>query len=293
MAGVVVKLDANPLRSPIVGRQEDVIFCPCDFRCEFEELAFANNQKDTIKNDVTDFLFKKVTPLDTISLELIKNGVKVAEIADNTYGTFYNGFTNAPLYVGFQCDWTNVYSIFSGGKYKIRARISSLGQDTEEDSRTFFVQLYDSIEAHRTIKITTKQSGNFLNTLFDYSGLTQGGWNTSIRLRGVFEMQPEAEIDIYEDSSYRQIQNRDITNRKYTLRLFKLPETIIERISIQDMLANEIFITSYNLFSDRIYDNLPVAFDSFGEVAYDGLGFGNMELNFTDRQKNIIKHNFK
>ena len=107
MSGVVIKFDAAPIRPPLgVQPPADVIFCPCDFRCDFEEKVFADGDNDGIKNDFTDFLFKKITAGDTVLIELLKGDIIVSQINDDTYCAYYNGFDNQPLYGGCQADCT-------------------------------------------------------------------------------------------------------------------------------------------------------------------------------------------
>ena len=50
-------------------------------------------------------------PSDTVAIELWKNGEKIADLNDNTYGTFFNGFANGTaeqqLYVGFLLEFAS------------------------------------------------------------------------------------------------------------------------------------------------------------------------------------------
>lgn len=292
MSGVVIKLDTSPIRPIPPGETESLIFCPCDYRCTFEEKVFADDSGDGIKNDVTDFLFKKITAADTIKIELLKGGIIRAEITDNTYGQYYNGFTNYPLYVGWLADWTAIYNAFSGGRYQIKVTSTILGEENIFFSRYFRLNSYDDLTANGTVKIQTIQRGNIANNEFNFTNLLPNGWPTSLRLFGQFgEMQPNLERDIYQDSSYREVQNRDQTLRNYTLSLLQVPETIQNRLATVDMLANEIVITSYGVLQERKYQKYPVVPEGFSEVKYDKLGNTYFEIEFSDRQKNIIKTN--
>lgn len=293
MSGVVISFDASPIRPPAeVVTPGEVVFCPCDFRCDFEEKVFAHEDADGIKNDITDFLFKKITAADTIVIQIVKNNIILATISDDTYGTFYNGFDAQALYVGWQADWTAIYDAFSGGRYQIRVTTTILGNASVFTSRYFRLQAYDIYEANETVKIRTLQNGRFENGEFDFTELISGGWPTSIRLSGIFgKMQPGLERDIYQDSSYREVQNRDTVTREYRLLANLVPESIQNRIATQDVLANQIFITSYGLLQELTYQDFPVVPESFNEVRYDGLGNTHFEIVFSDRQKNIIKTN--
>jgi len=292
MAGVVIKFDAEPIRPPLgIVVPEEVIFCPCDFRCDFEEKVFADSEGG-IKSDITDVLFKKTTVADTIIIELIRDNIILAQIIDDTFGIFFNGFDNQPLYVGWQADWTLIFNAFSGGRFQIRVTTTILGEESEFLSRFFRLNTFDILSANNTIKLETLQNGKFENGEFDFTDLLPGGWPTSIRLIGDFgDMQPELERDIYQDSSFRNVQNRDTVVREYRLRANLVPESIQNRIATQDLLANEIFITSYDVLQEKKYEKFPVVPESFNETRYDGLGNTHFEITLSDRQKNIIKTN--
>ncbi len=294
MPGVVVKFDALPIRPPVnvVEVVEDAVFCPCDFRCDFEEKVFAHADADGIKNDITDFLFKKVTATDTIVIQITRDNVILATISNNDYGTYYNGFANQPLYVGWLADWTKIFNQFSGGRFQIKVTTTILGESTVFRSRYFRLQPYDIFEANETVKIRTFQNGRLENNEFDFTNLIPGGWPTSIKLSGSFgQMQPNLERDIFQDSSYREVQNRDTVQREYKLKANFVPESIHNRIATTDVLANEIFITTYGLLKELQYENYPVVPESFSDTKYDDLGRTYFEIIFSDRQKNIIKTN--
>lgn len=293
MPGVVIKFDASPIRPPLgVTAPTSVVFCPCDFRCDFEEKVFADGDNDGIKNDFSDFLFKKITAGDTILIELLKGDIVLAQINDNSLGEYYNGFDNQPLYVGWQADWTKIFAAHSGGRYQVRVTTTILGDESEFLSRYFRLNTFDILTADKTVKIESFQSGNLQNSEFDFTGLVPGGWLSSIRLPGSFgKMQPTIERDIYQDTSYREVQNRDVVNREYKLAANLVPESLYDRLTIKDLLGNQILITSYDVLQELKYEKFPVVPDSFGEARYDALGNTHFEVTFSDRQKNIIKTN--
>lgn len=293
MSGVVIKFEAAPIRPPAtIIAAEAAIFCPCDFRCDFEEKVFADSDNDGIKNDFTDFLFQKVTASDTVVIELIKNNIVIATINNDTYGAYYDGFDAQALYVGWLADWTAIYNAFSGGRYQVRITTTILGEVSVFNSRYFKLNTFDTISANRTVKIETFQSGRIANSEFNFTDLLPGGWPSSIRLFGQFgKMQPTLERDIYQDSSYREVQNRDVVIREYNLSVNRVPESIQNLIATKDLLANRVLITSYDVLQEIKYEKFPVAPENWGETRFDGLGNSAFEITFSDRQKNIIKTN--
>lgn len=293
MPGVVVQFDALPVRPPKGAPTPlDSIFCPSDFRCDFEEKVFADSANDGIKNDFSDFLFKKITTGDSVAIELLKNGVVVHLVVDDSYGKYYPGFTSRPLYVGWQADWTKIFAFFSGGKYQVRVTTTLLGDTSVFLSRYFRLNTFDILTADKTVKLESFQSGSLESSEFDFTDLLPGGWHSSIRLFGTFgSMQPGIERDIYQDSSHREIQNRDVVSREYKLTANLVPESIQNRIVTSDLLGNQVLVTSYDVLQEVRYEKLPVVPESFGEVRYDELGNTHFEVLFSDRQKNIIKSN--
>lgn len=294
MAGVVIKFDAAPIRPPAgVVAPVDVIFCPCDFRCDFEEKVFADDENDGIKNDFSDFLFKKITVSDTITIELLKGDTIVAEIIDDTLGLYYDRFDAQPLYVGWQADWTKIFAAFSGGRYQVRVTTVILGQESVFLSRYFRLNTFDILTANRTVKLESFQNGRIDNSEFDFTNLLPGGWPSSIRLNEsqFGRMQPAIERDIYQDTSYRDVQNRDVVNREYRLEANLVPESIYNRITTKDLLGNQILITAYDVLQELKYEKFPVVPESYDEARYDDLGNTYFSITFSDRQKNIIKTN--
>ena len=161
-------------------------------------------------------------------------------------------------------------------------------------SRYFRLNTYDIISANETVKIEARQNGRFENGEFDFTDLVDGGWLTSIRLKGEFgKPKYNLERDLFEDPSYRQVQNRDQVKREYLLKTYIVPETILDRIATQDILANQVFITGYDVLQEKKYEKLPVAPESISDPLYDDLGRTFFEITFSDRQQNIIKTNVR
>ena len=296
MAGLAIKLYGSPpVTVPIKSEIAAETFCPCDFRCDFEELAFADPAgDDPYKSDLTDFLFRRVSATDTVDIQLFRNGAKVADITDDSYGEFFDGFPNGnaaqQLYVGWIADWTAIFSAFSGGRYQVKAVTNILGVEETFESRFFRVNLYNEKSANRTNRIESVQNGNIISSEFDYTDLN---WVSYIRLGGTFgEMTPSLESDVFLDSNYNRLQNRDEVIREYSLNCEMVPERIYTRMATKDVMGNEIYITAYNLLQDETYDRFPVVTESFEQPVYTPYGRVNFVIRFKDRTQNVIKRNF-
>lgn len=297
MAKITVKLyGASVVQPP---RKEDIVadlFCKCLFISDWEELAFAYNGENgdlDNKKDYSDFLLSKVSASDTIEFELYRYGLKVADLNDDTYGTFYDGFTAQPNYSGFVVDWTKVFNAFTGGQYQVQAKTNILGVEDTFRSRLFRVNLYDELSAKKTVKIESWQTGNVVSSIFDYTDLLPDGWYSSIRLQGEFgKASPELVEDKFLDSSYRQTQRREETKFTYTLSGWGIPENIYKTIAENQALANTMQITSYDVWAEQKYLRKPVAVSSFANNNYRGTGRVDFDIELTDRVQNTFKRNY-
>jgi hypothetical protein len=296
MSGVTLLLQKTipisppPPTPPAEGEE---LICRCDFFCEYTEKVFAHDSGDGVRNDFTDFLFRKITPTDSIVIELWRYDKKVATITDDTYGIYYDDFAAQPLYIGWVADWTKIYDAFTGGQYRVKVVSVILGQSETFESRKFMLSEFDQVSADGTVKIVSYQSGNIESSQFDYTGLIEGGWMSSIRFDGEFgKMSPALERDVYLDLSYREIQNRDEIIRQYSLEVKGVTEEIFNRFATMDILGNSIEISSFKIFQTKKYEKFPVVGESFDEQNYMPDGLMNFGMTFSDRQKNINKRNF-
>lgn len=296
MSGLAIKT----LGSSIIFAPENPVasdFCPCDFWCEWEEKVFADPAASGYawRSDMSDFLFKKVTSADTLTITLEKGGILVATITDSTYGTYYSSFAAQPLYVGWVADWTLIFNAFSGGQYQVKVEGTLAGSSFSWESRKFRLCKWHEEAAHKTVKIESYQSGVIMSSEFDFTGLISGGWYSSIRINGQFgNKAPSLEVDEYLDTSYKSVQNRTKVNYQYSLFTHHIPASILHEFSGKDLIGNEVFITDYSLMSSLKYQRIPVVTDSFEEVTHNDLynGRDKYSILFTERTPNTIKRNY-
>ena len=295
MSGLAVKiLNSSVINVPVDTKASD--YCACDFWCEWEEPVFADTlSTNTWKRDYSDFLFRKVTASDTITIELYRYGTLVATITDSTYGTYYSTFTNQPLYVGWVADWSLIFAAFSGGQYQVKMSGTIAGASVSFESRKFRLQQWNEKAANETVKIESYQDGNILSSEFDFTGLIDGGWYSSIRLNGRFgNKTPVLEVDEYLNTSYEMVQNRTQVKHEYTLDTRYVPYSVLTEISDKDLIGNQLYITDYSLMSKTKYDRIPVVATSFDEVVSNDWynGEGRFVIKFGDRVENTIKRNY-
>lgn len=296
MAGIVIKIDNTSPISPVVPSEiMTETLCLCDFVCKYTEKAFASPSDDDLyKKDFSDFLFRKISPSDTIELELLRYGSKVDDLNDDDLGVYYPSFSAQPLYVGYVIDWTKVFNLYSGGTYVIRAKMNILGVEQVIDSRQFHLSIFDEGEALRTVKIRSIQNGNIESSEFDYTNLIEGGWVSYRRIRGLFgNVRPTLERDQYLDAARNITQIQDQITNEYTLTLERLSEKEIFNFFNQNLLANEIFITDYNKIEiSKDYIDFPVVPENPDDFNYSPNGRGDISITFRDRRQNVLKRNF-
>jgi hypothetical protein len=268
-------------------------FCPCDFICDYEEKVFADSSGLEYKRDYTEVIFSKVAPTDTIVFKLYRYGQEVATLNDDQFGTYYNGFDNQPLYVAYLVDWTKVFNEFTGGRYQIKTETNILGVASTVESRYFRLSIWSELSANRTVKIQSIQNGNILRSEFDYTDLLNGGWNQFIRLNGTFgKNKPTLESDVFLNTNYEKIQNQDETINEYELKVENIPEEILNRLTNDNILGNQIIVSDYDLMASNKYVELPVYVDSISDSTPLANGRMNITLLCKDRIQDVRKRNF-
>lgn len=269
-------------------------YCYCDTDCQYIEFAFADLADDAgYKNDSSSFLFDRAVASGTVDFELWKAGSKVADLNSNTYGAYYDGFTEQPLYKGFVIDWRSVALGLGFGLYQVRANVSILGTAYTYESRLFRLIPYSDEDADGTVRVTGVQQGNIIGGL-DYTSLIDGGWTESFRIEGIFGFkEPELIQDTYQNSDYTIRQIRDEIKRSYKLETKLMPAPVANWLTENASLANFIRVTDYNLQNTEIFRDLEVKASGFDDVQnYVQKRRSKYVIDFVDRKPNLIKRNF-
>lgn len=280
--------------NPIVERQkilvaDDVGFGIVD--CEYTERVFHKTGGDEYQNDKSSFLTRKLQSSDVVEFELWKDNAKVADLNDNTYGTFFDSFGESSLLMGFVLDWSLVFGGFGNGSYFVKEKTTILGDSTEEDSRKFQLMEYDDRKANGTVRIETVESGKIERSDIDLTGVE---WESSYRIFGFFGRKtPTLEVDNYLNSNYELLQNRDKIVNEYELETKLLPNTVYNVLLYESMLANSVKITDYNVRNNEVYRSLPVYPKSFDDVVYFAKNkLTKFVIKFSDKKEDIIKRNY-
>ena len=264
LSGMAGTLQAQTANSFIAADEYDI--CVCDQSCEFVEMAFVNIDGDWWQNDFKTMIHARSFASDTITFKLLKEGVVVATLNNNSYGSYYN-FGSAvlvnPNYKGMRVEWKLVQQAFGYGKYNLVKEIVSLGATYTFTSHDIHVLGYNSRLADKTTRIETYQNGS-LRKKFDYTGIN---WPQMLRIPGKFwDKQPELQVDNYEDQNgiKNQIQYGVADTYKLVTKL--LPSEIYNYLNYDMLLANEIQITDYNLENQELFRRKRVIFVNFEQV---------------------------
>lgn len=271
-------------------------FCICDFiRCEYAETVFAEpTSTDWWKNDMNDFLFKRLVPADTVVMELHKDDEKVADLNNNALGTFFNGFpagsAEQQLYVGYLLDWKLVQAAHGFGNYQVKATLNIIGNVTNFESRKFHLLIFTPISANQTVRIETTQNGNIIGSQFDYTGLN---WYGSVRVPGIFgNPKPLFEASRYVTESRNRRQIQDKQGREWSLNTKLLPWEVSESLIYDRLLGNEILMTDYYLINETVFRRQSVLPSEFEKPDISGNPNKIFNIKFVDAKDIFIKRNF-
>lgn len=269
--------------------------CICDFvKCQYIERVFAKTGGEDYQNDKSEFLAKKFTSLDTISIELLKDGVKVADLNNNALGTFFNGFpagsAEQQLYVGYLLDWELVFIAFGAGFYNVKSSLLVIGDSSDFESRTFNLMVYSDIAAHETVKIESTQNGNIIGHEFDFTDLN---WQQFVRVPGVFgNPTPVYEEDRYVTENHDKVQIKDLMSREWFLKTKKINFEVAEKLIYNKLLANEIKITDYNIYAESVWRDIEVMPKELSKVDTSGNPSKIYNVTFVDVKNQFQKRNF-
>lgn len=271
-------------------------FCICNFiQCQYSEKIFADVATDDYwKNDKSEFLFKRLVAADSVLIELYKDGIKVDDLNNNTYGTFFNGFPSGSseqqLYVGYLVDWKLVQAAFGFGSYEIKAQLNIIGVASEFVSRTFNLCQYSDILAHQTVRIETTQNGNIIGNQFDFTGLD---WYGSVRIPATFgNPTPIYEEDRYVSETRKKRQIQDKMSREWSLITKKINWEVANVLIYNKMLANEILITDYNIYAESVWRRISVLPKELEKRETVNNPDKLYNITFVDSNDYYIKRNF-
>lgn len=238
---------------PTVIEAELQEFCFCEWECEYLERVFALTGGTPFQNDKSAFARRRTLVADTLVFQLFKDGVLLATLVDDTYGEFFDfgDHPTQPDVKAFRIDWENVFTSEGGGQYQFKSVETIVGVTTTFESRKFRLQKYDVEAVDRTVRVEMIQNGSINGGPedFDYTGMN---WENSFRIQGRLGPKiPTVVNDFYENKKREKTQITTTIETSYKLTTLLIPKEVVDLLVYNVFLANEIFVTDYNIFSDH------------------------------------------
>ena len=253
--GYLCQLLANSINAAILPASNSVCIKSC---CYVENVFSEIGEIVTTEcNDKTSLLFKKTIASDTISIRLIASDGTSYSINDNTYGLLYSSFINAPLYVGFIADWNKIYNLLGAGMYHFEITQVIIGVTSTIKTIKYNLAPYSDGAANQTVRIESYNTGVILSSQFNYKLMTAdlpNGWYQSFRLGGkLLPSTPKLTVDNYYDQDYQLLQIQDKVTDEFQLETYLLPSEISDQIIYDNLLANKILVSDFNIFNEKVF----------------------------------------
>lgn len=279
-------------------QQEEICVCvaqDCDRNLDVYASLTDNSER---ANDKTSFLFRVMTANDTFTMKLYKNNLEIAILDNNNFGTFYNLGTldsglvsDQALYFGYLINWQQVLNLHGVGEYYIETELTLFGAPITITSEKYKLYIYSEEAADGSVRIVTRQNGNIESNPFNYTGMN---WYQQIRIKGqLWNKQSEYITDTYFTSNRTITQIQDSIEHTYDLQIEFVQASVSKFIIENNLLANEILISDYNVANTELYNNLRLAVKDITDTTelyyYNGRSH---VIQFTDRVQNIRKRNY-
>lgn len=289
--GLATILQAITTTPPTNIEENSVCVCKCNYReFVFSEVGAIT---DWNKNDKTTLLFKKAIAGDSITIKLYKDTTPYT-IVDNTYGDYYAGtLTTQPLYWGFVADWNKIYNSLGPGTYYFEITTVIIGTTTVTESIEYYLQPYSDFQANGTVRIETYNTGNIISSQFNYESLLTGGWYQSVRIKGkLLPKIPKITTDNYINQNNEIIQIQDKITNEYELELSLIPSVIADTLIYDNMLANKILISDYNIYNEDVKRQVELRPTDIEKKYFNYNNNVKFKIKLTESKDNIIKNNY-
>jgi len=265
-------------------------YCLCDLGlsvCDYEELSFYNGS-NKYENDYTSLFVNKVDTSDIIEFYAVnkKTGeeFQLTDLNSSTYGIY----SEDDNHIGINIDTTTFKTNNpTWTKFYLRVSQNVFGEILSFETHTYNMVQWDEERANGTVRMEVVQNG-YIESGNNYGSLN---WMRSVRIKGKFgDFKPEFEADNYMDGNriIKQIQDKVI--KKYTLETELIPQSIMNMIALNDVFANEIIISDYNI-KNANYKGVSVVPENIDTTYYEKNPNGSYEIEFKAKKENDIKHN--
>jgi hypothetical protein len=266
-------------------------YCLCDLgikECNYKELAFFGGA-DEFENDYTSFFVNIVDATDVVRFVLINlkdnTELELTNANQSQYGVYSEDENHKGVKVNFDDLINNYDTNLREVKFKIQQTV--FGTLVTTESHEFVLTQYNPERANGTVRVETINNGR-IESGNDYGDLN---WQRSVRIRGFFGREtPTIVTDNYQDGERTLRQIQDKIETEYTLETELIPSNIFKGLIYNDMLANSVKISDYNLTNVN-YKGLNVQPVAVSSQYFEKNANGNYEITFTDRVQNHVKRN--
>ena len=268
--------------------------------CCYSNLVLADlADSDPFRNDYSSVYFKRQTPNDTVTYELVGQSTGTITLVDGTHGIELDfGGAEQPDLSYFIVEWRKILALIGEDRFTIKKTITIAGVPLPPIlSNSYELRQYTTRLADNTVRIETNMNGKLVRIDTDFRNT---GYKNSLRLQGYFgDRQNKFEQDNVTFSSKKGVPYFDdqITmsnDYEYTFQAYQVPECIGRYLNEEILFGNELFVSDYNI------NNYSYGFELTPVQLLDDTGATypvknrkiNINLTFTDRAKDNRKTNY-
>jgi hypothetical protein len=125
---------------------------------------------DPYKNDFTSVFYKRQTPNDTVSYEIIGQSTGTTALVDGTHGVLYAfGGAEQPDLSYFKVEWRKILSTIGEDVFTIRKVLTIAGQAFNVDSlQNYNLKSFTQQLADKTVRLDSKLDGKLVRIDTDF-----------------------------------------------------------------------------------------------------------------------------
>jgi hypothetical protein len=236
-------------------------FCSCVQQC-IPDLKLLTDKigSDTYKNDWFTMYQNKITSGSNKVFIVVDN--EEIEITDNSYGNEYDG----SYFYGYKFLAYEIWQMHGFGKYIFIARTYDTNGEIvlEETSPQYYVMEFSDNTANGTVVIETKKNGTLRHgkSYYDLSfplSKTLPFWFQRVRLPGKLKVTGyplELSGVVMNNLQQDRQQVFDTMNIEYDLEVHLVSASQILPVIFDDMFANTVTVTDYNVYNFEAYTSL-------------------------------------
>jgi hypothetical protein len=268
--------------------------------CCYSNLVFGDlSDTDPYKNDFTSVFYKRQTPSDTVTYQIIpqSTGVPVT-LVDGTHGVLYAyGGSEQPDLSYFKVEWRKILSTIGEDIFTIRMNLTIGGVAVTKDSLvTYDLKQFSQSLADNTVRIDGKMDGKLEKIDTDFKNT---GYENSVRVQGYFgDTQSNWEEDsvVFSSKNGQKYYDSQITmsnSEDYLFKAYNVPECVVRPLYNEVLFSNQIFISDYNLNNHSyLFELQQVKLKEDNGREYKVFNRGvDVNLTFEDRTKDNRKTN--